>query len=110
MDHGDGHPCLHAALDAPRDERDAVARQLAFLDRAMAALAALGPGAGDPEPLIAEAAHLVSAMYERGKASACSCRVAGWYRGALVDLQREAVRLLGARRGVERVPINWTPM
>ena len=110
MDHGAGHPCLHAALDAPRDERDAVARQLAFLDRAMAALAALGPGAGAPEPLIAEAAHLISAMYERGKGSACSCRIAPWYRGALVDLQRAAVRLLGERKGVERVPVTWRPM
>ncbi len=109
MNHGEGHPCEHATLQCERDEKLAVRGQIAWLDQSMTRLAGDLPQA-DVEPTIAAAARAISNLYETTKTSWCNCRVASWYHRSLVELQRYAVKHLGEKVGVERVPVNWTPL
>ncbi len=109
MNHGEGHPIMHACLQVPRDERDAMAGQIVRFDKAMACLAG-DLSEGEVAPAIKEAANALSNLYEFGKTSWCNCRVASWYHRSLVELQRYAVKHLGEKVGVERVPVNWTPL
>ena len=109
MNHGEGHPILHACLQTASDQRDAMAGQITRLDQAMVRLGG-ELGEADVEPTIAEAANSLSILFEFGKVSWCNCRVAGWYYTSLIDLQKHAIRHLGDLAGRSRVPITWRPM
>jgi hypothetical protein len=109
MNHGEGHPCEHAALQCDRASKDAVAAQIVRFDNAMVLLAG-DISDGDVEPMIKEAASAMSILYEGAKGSWCNCRVASWYHSSLVQLQRHAIRYWGELKGREKVPVNWEPL
>ena len=109
MNHGEGPPCEHAALQCDRDSKNAVAAQIVRFDNAMVLLAG-DLSEADVDPMITEAASAMSILYEGAKGNWCNCRVSSWYHASLVALQRHAIRHLGELKGRERVPVNWEPM
>ncbi len=95
MNHGEGHPCQHAALQCDQASKEAVAGQIATLDELKAQLGQLVVGSPEAEAVRREAIRVVNVLYEQTKGSFCNCRISNWYWRISAEL--------GA-------PLSWTPM